>query len=293
MGLDDVSEEAGVTPAPALLEAPVTPVLLAAPVPVAAWRHAGISRPGTSHGASGIPCQDHQRCEVYQAADGNEVLLAVASDGAGSASRSEKGSSLVCTILIEQMRLFVEHVMSNNGNFSEFGKGDADEWLLAAVRAVETQAAAEGLPARELAATCVACLVTKDAFIGVQVGDGALVVDDGADGYEPVIWPMRGEFANETVFLYQESALAAAEVRVIPRTVRDLAVFTDGIQMVALHYETRTAPASFFKPLSGFMAQQPAGRSDLLDEALGDFLDRPSILARTDDDRTLILGCRR
>ena len=253
------------------------------------WRYAGSSRMGTSHQTTGTSCQDGHCVDVISDRDGQDVLVAVASDGAGSASHSHIGSEVLCTTLMEHFRILIE----NGANLADFQRPDLDEVLTAAVQAIENRATQEGLATRDLAATCLAAIVSPTVVVAIQVGDGAIVIDNGTDHYEPVIWPMRGEFANETVFLYQPSAIPQAEFRVIARTIRDIAVFTDGIQMVALHYESRTAPASFFRPLFNTMALQPPGSSKVLDGAVGVLLDAPSILCRTDDDRTLVLGCRR
>ena len=52
------------------------------------WRTAHASVIGTSHTATGAPCQDAGDCEVLAAADGSEILVAAVADGAGSAKRS-------------------------------------------------------------------------------------------------------------------------------------------------------------------------------------------------------------
>lgn len=266
-----------------------SPLPLPASPLLGAWRFAGVSSVGTSHIDSGVVCQDSHAVEVITGPDGMSYLLAVASDGAGSAKLSHLGSRIVC----DQMMKCMRHAIAAGQNLADFLRPDVEEWLQIALAAVVSRATEEGVSTRELAATCLAVVVTPSHLVAVQIGDGAVVIDDGVTGYRTVFWPMRGEFANETVFLCHKSAIAQADFTVLAQPVRDLAVFTDGIQMVALHYDTKTAPASFWDPLFSTMAAQPTGSSPGLDAALGGLLGRPAILARTDDDRTLILGCRR
>ena len=62
---------------------------------------------GTSHVESNQPCQDACRCEQFLTSSGEEFMVLVASDGAGSASLSQEGSQAVCRVLIEKCtRLF-------------------------------------------------------------------------------------------------------------------------------------------------------------------------------------------
>ena len=62
------------------------------------WRFVSASVAGTSHLRLSLPCQDN--CFVTDAtdADGKSWLLAIASDGAGSASHAETGAELACEV---------------------------------------------------------------------------------------------------------------------------------------------------------------------------------------------------
>ena len=58
-----------------------------------AWRVAAASAIGTSHVASGTKCQDAHGFGVFDAS-GENILILVVSDGAGSAKHSEDGSAM-------------------------------------------------------------------------------------------------------------------------------------------------------------------------------------------------------
>jgi Protein phosphatase 2C len=65
-------------------------------VSAAAWRYVYTSVRGTGHLEAHLPCQDASLVhEAINSAD-EPLLVLVASDGAGSAARSEDGSRLVC-----------------------------------------------------------------------------------------------------------------------------------------------------------------------------------------------------
>ena len=58
------------------------------------WRVAHTTVIGTSHEKTGLPCQDAGCCRIVSDPEDRQVLLAVACDGAGSASRSLDGATI-------------------------------------------------------------------------------------------------------------------------------------------------------------------------------------------------------
>src|SRR5262245_31461863 len=63
------------------------------------WRCASASRPGSSHLAMGIECQDSYR--IAELANG--VLVAVVADGAGSAPMAADGARIGSEVLAEAL----------------------------------------------------------------------------------------------------------------------------------------------------------------------------------------------
>lgn len=252
------------------------------------WRITGASRQGTGHIDRGQPCQDAHEAESFEAPDGTPVLVAIVSDGAGSAAHSEVGSKLVCRTIQGGVVRAVREGLTSSTMTEEHVRG----WIRNALDAVRFQAENMGVRPRELASTCLGMVAWPDRAIGWQLGDGAVVFDDGKDGVEMLVWPQRGEYANETSFLVDESDLAALVVRSVDRPVHRIAALTDGIQMVALEYATKSASVGFFVPMFTVMDAVPPGRHDSVDRAFAEMLDRRHILDRTDDDRTLVLAVR-
>src|SRR5215207_4421812 len=142
---------------------------------MADWKHISASVVGTSHSRTGATCQDSNGCRVFTAGDGAQVLVAVASDGAGSASRSEEGSSLACSLFLSEMQaLFNE----GGGDVRQVNREFLEGWLISLKREIDLRAEHEGLTARDFACTFLAAVVSEDCAIFAQIGDGAIVVPD-------------------------------------------------------------------------------------------------------------------
>lgn len=251
------------------------------------WRFAGASVQGTSHIESSQPCQDACRYEQFCTPSGEEFLVLVASDGAGSAALSHEGSQTICQVLIEKFtRLFAE------GWTLDRMTPQYARFLLRYVAVIIRRLAkAQEQSEREFAATLLLAIVGKESAAFLQLGDGAIVLNSGGD-YQPVFWPQSGEYANMTYFVTDKSAVNHLRFSSIAESVTEIALFTDGIQGLALKYDSKTAHSPFFYPL--FEDLQAASRSSLpqLNAGLEAFLNSKRMNERTDDDKTLILACR-
>jgi hypothetical protein len=65
---------------------------------------------------------------------------------------------------------------------------------------------------------------------------------------------------------------------------------TDGIERIALKFDSQTPHTPFFDPL--FRALKSAADVESLSEGLRGFLGSDSVQHRSDDDKTLILAAR-
>lgn len=245
-----------------------------------AWRVVGASQVGTSHQKLGLPCQDaHHWLQV----EGHTLVAAVA-DGAGSAPLAAVGAATAARIAVETLYSRLAAAPTSD----EGWQGLLVEAFQTARSAVAAQAQALGAEARDLATTLVLAVATPSLLAAAQVGDGAVVVatDDGA--VIGLSEPSVGEYLNETVFLTAPDALTNLSVRVRHRPPRHLALFTDGLQMLALKMPDGTPHPPFFGPLFRFVE----GTTDPEEarEQLAAFLAAPKVTGRTDDDLTLVLA---
>lgn len=271
---DDTPTE--VTPASEPHEA--LPEAATEPEPCLSWRLAGASVVGTSHLARNQPCQDAHALHLDP---DTGTLVLVASDGAGSARHAELGSTLACQSFLTEATALPP------------GPPTPDEALALALRVrdhLHSEASQRELRPRDLACTLLGVIVAAWGSLYVQVGDGAIVAG-GPDPLEPVFWPSTGEYVNETHFL-TDAEPRHVQHAVHPELPERLALFTDGLQSIALRLASREAHAPFLNPLFSTLLAQPEGQEHAFEVALAGFLGSEPVNARTDDDRTLVLAAR-
>lgn len=251
------------------------------------WRYVYASVPGVAHLADGIDCQDACAVQLVTAPEIGPVLVLVAADGAGSAARSRAGAELACRTLLAECATRL-----TDGGSMDWTRTEAEALLQSVRTALAQQAADAGVPVREFACTLLGAVVTADRALFLQIGDGAIVV--GAEnGYRPVFWPQAGEYANETRFATDPDAVAHLECAVLVEPVAEIALLTDGLQLLTLHYRDRQAHAPFFRPMFQSLRAHPEpGPPAMLAVALEHFLASPAVNQRTHDDKTLILATR-
>jgi hypothetical protein len=247
------------------------------------WRHISASVPGTSHQRTGAPCQDYNDIAEL---DGGRLLLLVCSDGAGSGARSELGSEVACRTLRDEVTRFA----GLGGNVEDVTRETATEWLQVIREKLQMQADAVGLTPRELACTLVAALIGSDSAAFFQIGDGAVVVATTEQEHQVVFWPEQGEYANTTFFVTGPDAADRLRVEIRSGRLRDVALFTDGLQHLALRYDSRTAHSPFFTPM--FIRLRTENDWQALVGPLSAFLGSEAVSNRTDDDCTLVLASR-
>lgn len=248
------------------------------------WSYVGSSSIGTSHITDCSPCQDFSLAAVLDGGAGPVLFLAGA-DGAGTAELSHIGAALACRTIEEQLTRY----LAMGGSVETLPDEALARWYEAAAEAIAFQAEISDRSPREYACTLLVAVVDPAVALYAQLGDGAIVVGEGGT-FRPVFWPQSGEYANSTYFLTApEHHTRLVIERAAP--ANRIALFTDGIQSLALHYSERAAHAPFFAPMFARLCQEPPGEAAALQEELAAFLDSAAVNRRTDDDKTLLLAC--
>jgi hypothetical protein len=247
----------------------------------AAWRVIGASVQGVSHVKSGHPCQDAHAWSVLP----NETLLAAVADGAGSAVLAEVGAQLAVHAAVNFLRSeLVENASPSN---EAAWQALLFEALKAARQRLEDETQTRDCALRDLATTLIVAVVTGELALSTHVGDGAAVLYT-EDELLLLAAPQASEYVNETTFLVSADYLNAAQFSSWRGRAKQLALFTDGLQRLALQMPLQRPHAPFFTPLFQFAAQ--AGTE--AEAQLEAFLRSPRIAERADDDLTLLLAAR-
>lgn len=248
------------------------------------WKLVYGSSRGTSHERLGAPCQDN--CLGSFVSIGcEEILILACADGAGTAEFSSEGSRAAC----EGMIRLASTALQNGRVIESLNRDDLCSWYSALRHQIEREARSRGSDAREFACTLLTAVIGERHAVFAQIGDGAIVILDG-DSYTAVFWPQTGEYASTTNFLTDQHVTEMMDFAVVEANVNELAMFTDGLQMLTLNFADRAVHAPFFVPM--FKSLRSVSLAKELFMPLHQFLSSPEVNDRTDDDKTLLLATR-
>jgi hypothetical protein len=237
-----------------------------------------------SHSRSDYPCQDSCASLEIEAREGN-VLALVCSDGAGSGKYTDAASQLLCNDLLQCV---IDH-FANGKVIGEVDKACISRWINSTRTKLSILAEQTGSPLNDYACTVTLALVDDYGAVFAQIGDGAIVIGTQT-GFDLVFAPPREEYLNVTSFITSDNCDEALEYLYLPYRLSEVALITDGLQLLALCLPQMAAHTPFFQ---GFFSRL-RGEEDAeqLNRLLTTFLDSTQVNNRTDDDKTLILAYR-
>jgi hypothetical protein len=186
------------------------------------------------------------------------------------------------------MRQASEYLASGR-TVAELDEATLKGWTRAVHEALTAEAQARGVVARDLACTLLVAVIGRAAAAFLQIGDGAMVILEGEE-YRPVFWPQTGEYQNTTFFISDPKFEQNVQHVIRQQEVTELALFSDGLQMLALNYGAKAVHQGFFVPM--FASLRRAEDAQELLVPLKQFLDSQAVNNRTDDDKTLVLATR-
>jgi hypothetical protein len=256
------------------------------PHPTSPWHAIGISTQGTSHRKANLPCQDALLWRTLPP----DRLIAALADGAGSATHAEIGAQLAARTALDTLASLVNPTAFLPTAGEATWKPVFTQAIQAARQAVAADANRLQVPPRELACTLTLVAIAPTLAAAAQIGDGAAIV--AAPGQDPVALtrPIAAEHINETTFITSDTALDSAQFAVIPGPWYRAALFSDGLQLLALKLPNATPHPRFFTPLFEFLDRTPD--PDRATAALRSFLESPRVTDRADDDLSLLLATR-
>lgn len=245
------------------------------------WRLVAASICGRSHEKLGLLCQDAHHWATLPGG----ILVAAVADGAGSAALGKVGAIVAAETAVETICSSQVTLQPPDDEGWQLLLTDA---LIAAKTAVEAEAVACNAVVRDLATTLIVIVATPKLVAAAQIGDGVAVLGDCQGNLIALTTPQRGEYANETTFLVSPHGLDTAQVTIWHGAVANIAVLSDGLQMLALEMNEGTPHAPFFSPLFHFLADV-ANEAEAKEQIVA-LLRSDRIAKMTDDDLTLVLA---
>ena len=248
------------------------------------WKTIHASVIGTSHIASGTPCQDESIANILYDINGNDYLVCVVADGAGSATKGGRGAELACVTAISSIEGYLKEA-------TIFIPENVTGWIKKIRQIIFSEAETEELTGRDFACTLLGAVIAQEVAVFFQIGDGAIVIsNNNVQGV--AFWPDSGQYANMTYFVTDEDALSHLQVAIIDTNIDEVAILSDGLQRLALLFDKKSPHAPFFDSMLCALRLQPEDQAEALQPHLVNFLKSDQVNERTDDDKTLILATK-
>lgn len=248
---------------------------------IMSWKYFYSSVKGTSHIAANTPKQDS--CKICMLDD---YLISAVADGAGSAKHSDLSSRFICKLFVKKTKQWLA-----NNKIEDLTREIIAEWFTHFQKVINRAVLVYNLESsREFATTLLFSVLSKNFNIFVQIGDGIIAVGDAGD-MECVFLPQNGEFINTTNFATETNAVNIFMYKTFSKTIRCIAIHTDGIEQIALDFKAQKPFIPFFIPFfSALEKVKNSGYSETLSKQLEIFLQSDRVNKKTDDDKTLFLA---
>ena len=275
------------------------------------WIVVGASVTGNGHIGSGKPCQDNHKYEYL----GDGWGIAIVSDGAGSAEKSEIGSKVVA---YRGVTLFKELIASKEWQTRNELPTDK-EWEESAYKVLfelrnnmEEVANKNNIPIKALSATAIVVIHTPKGLLVTHIGDGRAGYKNKEGNWLPLITPHKGEEANQTIFVPHDgwnipflnmSGTRVPESVVIREKPYGFVLMSDGCETttwlcnqkkegVERYYDPNKPHTPFFESLDKQLQNLRKENTDLTERAKNwwKFIESGNdLFVRETDDKTIIL----
>lgn len=253
------------------------------------WGWVAATCRGHCHDVDGSASQDQGAVFELTSRSGSRHLLLAVADGAGSAAYGGQGARIAVRVLISQAARYLFGGMTLNSLSDKV----ISNWINEIRTKIEKAASKRQSTTRSFATTLIGTLLSNDVCIVIQIGDGACVFQkSNEDKWQVPIWPMNGEYVNETYFVTDFPSPRLSIFRV-DACVQRVALLTDGIQHLVLHERSQTAHMPFFESIFDPLRKiESPGRHRSLSRALANYLESDKVGKYSHDDKTLILAQR-
>jgi hypothetical protein len=252
------------------------------------WRWALAVSIGSSHINSQLECQDHALCKEFNN-NGENILVAVVADGAGSAKEAKLGARINCNVFMKAAKSF----LNKDKDIFKASDEDVNAWIDEIREILGLYSKRKKCAFKELAATFIAVIIGKNNSLIIHIGDGAVVMkENNGLNWDIVSYPFHGEYASTTTFM-TDDILPNPNMKItrLDKQYCKFAIFSDGIERIVLNLSEKTAHQPFFNSIIAPLEESSElGKDKKLSKYLKDYLDSETVLERTDDDKKLLLG---
>lgn len=250
------------------------------------WKVIAQSVIGSSHVAGGKACEDAVHYCQVTLPDGDEALVGFVSDGAGSATYAAEASA----IAVKQGAEILSNWITTEKEIDDTALVELAEQIYDQLNGLAKE---KEVPLNEFSCTLLGFVLLPQKACFMQIGDGAIARNDGNGYFTHLWWPHNGEYQNTTTFLIDDPNLRNLNTKIIQESITEVALFTDGLQMLALNNETETVHQPFLNDLFKVLRMTESKEHvEILNNRLASYLASDTINSRTDDDKTLLLATR-
>lgn len=271
----------------------------------------GASVRGKGHIQTGLPCQDNCKYTYLH----NGWGIAVVSDGAGSASKSQIGSKIVterATVhfadAINEMKWIEQCTLPSNEEWAQI----AYSVLRKVHDDIAIFAQAKDIDIKELGATAVVMVHSPSGLLATHIGDGRAGYRNQSGEWLSAIVPHKGEEINQTIFItsdfwdrpsFRMSGQLIPQSVVIREKITGFTLMSDGCENTSWQVsqmdmnsgkvcDPNLPFSKFFDSVTGTLVEYHDENTDIEERAENwyRFLDVGKAFANEVDDKTLILG---
>lgn len=276
------------------------------------WSVIGTSVIGNSHISMKLPCQDNCKYEYI----GDGWGIAVTSDGAGSAKRSEIGSKIVVERAIVHFKQLIEEKGWRKNNelpTDAIWTKYAYTILHRIYQEIVAVAKTKELACKDLSATAIVLIHTPMGVLCTHIGDGRAGYRNTSGEWKALVTPHKGEEANQTIFItsdfwtipnYMMSDVFVPESIVVREKLTAFTLMSDGCEHTAWecnlfdaeknkYYDPNKPYAKFYDSLSKTLVKYHNEEIDMnrrKEQWQLFIIEGNQSLEKEPDDKTLILG---